>query len=87
VYVQAPQLGEAGRCKRHQRWASRRMAFWIVQRSLTLIHVRRIAQAHGASARGRTWLWHTPMDELDAGPRFATNALDQAVCMGISKSL
>jgi hypothetical protein len=28
-----------------------------------------------------------PWDELDAGPRFATNAVNQAVRMGMSKSL
>ena len=62
-----------------------RMAFWVAQRSLTPIDIRRVAQAHGASGRGRTWLWHTPKDELDAGPRCAADALNQTVCAGTSK--
>ena len=60
-----------------------RMAFWVAQRSLTSIDIRRVAQAHGASGRGRTW--HMPEDELDTRPRWAANALNQAMCAGTSK--
>jgi hypothetical protein len=62
-----------------------RMAFRVAQRFLTPTDVRRVAQAHGASGGGRTWLWHTPKDEFDAGPRCAANVLNQAVCVGTSK--
>jgi len=60
-----------------------RMALWVAQRSLTPIDIRRVAQVHGASSRGRTW--HMPKDELDAGPRCATNTLNEAVRTGTSK--
>ena len=60
-----------------------RMAFWVAQRSLTPIDVRRVAQVHGASSGGRAW--HMPKDELDARPRCAANTLNQAVCVGTSK--
>ena len=53
--------------------------------ALPPIDIRGVAQAHGASGRGRTWLWDTPKDELDAGPRCATDALNQAVCAGTYK--
>jgi hypothetical protein len=49
----------------------------------SLPDVRRVAQAHGASGRGRTW--YMPKDELDARPRCAANALNQAVCTDTSK--
>jgi hypothetical protein len=35
---------------------AKHMAFRVAQRSFTPIHVRRIAQAHGVSGGGRTWL-------------------------------
>ena len=60
-----------------------RMALWVAQRSLTPIDIRRVAQVHGASSRGRTW--HMPKDELDARPGCTANALNQAVCAGAPK--
>jgi hypothetical protein len=78
-------------CQRHHRrakpneWLS---WFAIAERSLTPIHFRRIAHAPGASGGGRTCLCsRMHKDELDAGPRCATNVLDQAVCMATSKRL
>ena len=62
-----------------------RMAFRVAQRSLTPVNVRHVAQAHGASGGGRTWLWHTTKDELDTRPRGAANVLNQAVGAGTSK--
>ena len=59
------------------------MAFWVAQHSLTPVHVRHIAQAHGASGGGRAW--HMSKNELNARPGCAADALNQAVRTGTSE--
>ena len=80
AYVHAPRQQAASAANDGQ---AERMAFRVAQRSLAPVHVRRIAQAHGASGGGRAW--HMPENELDARPGCAADALDQAVRTGTSE--
>jgi hypothetical protein len=79
----APRQQAAGATKDGQ---SERMAFRVTQRSLTPIGIRRVAQVHGTSGRGRIWLWYTPKDKLDAESRCAAETLNQTVCAGTSSA-
>jgi hypothetical protein len=83
MHPSAPRQQAAGATKDGQ---SERMSFWVTQRSLTPIGIRRVAQVHGASGRGRIWLWYTPKDKLDAESRCAADSLNQAVCAGTSSA-